>query len=155
MAKCNAERQSPLLAVLLVLVAGACGRTVEVPGQPSAGDGGDRDPDGAQGSVGDDGGISASSSGGSGGEGVTCVSACAPGQICCFTMIVPPPGVAEPPGVTTSCLVGPCPSTPGFGPRQLCSTAAECFTRGDTCGPPRGESTIPVMICSAPIGDGG
>ena len=61
-----------------------------------------------------------SSSGGMPG-GIACMSAaeCPRGTLCCASM-----------HATTICQVGPCPST-----IQLCSTAAECVARGDTCGP--------------------
>ncbi len=80
-----------------------------------------------------------SSSGGTPG-GVTCTSAagCRTGTVCCGTI-----------QMTTTCQVGPCPSSP-IGPLQLCASTAECVVRGDTCGPIAAAPTLPVKICNAP-----
>jgi hypothetical protein len=62
--------------------------------------------------------------------GIACMSAeaCPRGTVCCATT-----------QVTPACQVGPCPSTV-----QLCSTAAECISRGDTCGP--ADRTLPITL---------
>jgi hypothetical protein len=72
---------------------------------------------------------------------------CLPGQVCCGTD-----------NVTSSCQVGPCPSTM-FGQLQLCGISAECLAKGDTCGPLAQEQSLGVMVCNASVGgitdDGG
>jgi hypothetical protein len=70
-----------------------------------------------------------SSSGGMSG-GIACMSAeaCPRGTVCCATV-----------QITTTCQVGPCPSTV-----QLCSTDAECVARGDSCG--LDDRTLPITL---------
>jgi hypothetical protein len=65
-------------------------------------------------------------------------TSCPTGQVCCATIMS-----------TTSCQVGPCPSTP-VGPLQLCSTSAEC-TSPQVC------LTLAVMpaVKTCQMGDGG
>ena len=88
------------------------------------------------------GSIGASSSGAG---GVTCTSSATGrrGTVCCGTI-----------SMTTSCQVGPCPSS-AIGPLQLCSSDSECFTPGDTCAPLPVAPTLPIKICSKPTPDAG
>jgi hypothetical protein len=64
---------------------------------------------------------------------------------------------------TTSCQMPPCPDTLGMigteyfdaGPRQLCTTAAECVVAGDTCVPPNPCGlNLPILECKAPTDAG-
>jgi hypothetical protein len=50
-------------------------------------------------------------------------------------------------------LPGPCPS-PSF-PIQLCTTSAECFMQGDTCGPLTTPVAVSgITVCNASSGGG-
>jgi hypothetical protein len=77
-------------------------------------------------------------------NGCTSSAGCQPGQVCCSDEFS-----------TTACQAGPCPDVPGSGPIQLCSISAECFTVGDTCGPPNDHQSEPNLhVCNPPTGDG-
>jgi hypothetical protein len=79
-------------------------------------------------------------------NGLTCKSSagCLPGQVCCATV-----------NLTSSCEVGPCPSTPMLGSLQLCGISAECLTPGDICGPVAIAASLGVMVMSCDAPDGG
>lgn len=161
-----------LLVATLRLLAAACGSIGGVPDVPHP-EGGGHASSGGFGLGGDDSGETTglSSSGGtinvnnsinSINSGVdaaayswmaSCVGRCASGQVCCGNLI---PSTSILPAIETwNCQAGPCPSLPGIGPIEACSSAAECFTPGDTCGPPHGELTLPILTCNAPSSDGG
>jgi hypothetical protein len=53
-------------------------------------------------------------------------TSCASGEVCCAVNVLTS---------AVACQTAPCPYLPGFGPIQLCSSAAECITAGDTCAP--------------------
>ena len=90
--------------------------------QVAAGDAGDASPDGGQAAA------------------CTDRSTCASGEICCLLSALTS---------SAACRTGPCPTVPGLGlPIQLCSSAAECFTSGDTCAP--FVAGAAGKVCSAP-----
>ncbi|MGO9839033.1 MAG: hypothetical protein ACLP1X_33030 [Polyangiaceae bacterium] len=77
-------------------------------------------------------------------NGCASSAGCQPGQVCCSDQFS-----------TTACQAGPCPDVPGEGPIQLCAISAECFTAGDTCGPPNDHQSEPNLLVCNPPGAGG
>lgn len=164
-------KQRHFLLVVALSVVAACGGSAGVAGVPSpeGGSHGSYDGDGLDSD--DIGEAGSSSSGGTFNVNVnnnsnssvdaaayawmaTCAGRCAGGQVCCTGTIASAIGTDLPPIGTSNCQAGPCPTLGGLG-WQLCSSAAECFTPGDTCGPIGGSyQSLVVMVCNPPRGDG-
>jgi len=84
------------------------------------------------------------------GQVVPCTSAsdCLSGQVCCEISIN---SVIN--SVTRACEAE-CP-VGTRGPIQLCEASADCFAKGDTCGPLAADPSLGVMVCNPPSDDGG
>jgi hypothetical protein len=74
-------------------------------------------------------------------EGMLVAPICLAGLACCVDQTA----------TTALCQTGPCPYVPSLGmPGQLCLTDADCFTRGDVCGPPAPLPGPVVAFCHPP-----
>jgi hypothetical protein len=80
-------------------------------------------------------------------QGVLVAPICVAGLVCCVDQAA----------MDALCQTGPCPYVPSLGmPGQLCLTDADCFTRGDVCGPPAAAPGPVIAYCHPPSNpDGG
>jgi hypothetical protein len=80
-------------------------------------------------------------------QGMLAAPICVAGLVCCVDQTA----------MAALCQTGPCPYVPSLGmPGQLCLTDADCFARGDVCGPPAARPGPVIAYCHPPSNpDGG